>query len=225
MNISLKWILLVLVIISIIGGGIFYLNYDPLTPEEAVNQAITNTLGAESYRYLAFSKRIIQNQEKLLSEVWGEKSGDNVHFTSKLYLVNSEFEYYQVGNNIYRKDVLSSDWLVVENMDLEVTEKLIQEINPLGAFGFKGPITVDYLGKEKVDNRKCKKYEVLAATENKYLEVWWQNFEYTIWVDSKDQIIKKAEIKAQSKEFADHYLIMGIEFADYNKKIVINPPI
>lgn len=222
-----KWIVVsFLASALVIGGGIFYFNYDPLTPEEAVNQAISNTLNAESYRYKAISKRVLNDEEKLLSEAEGEKNKESVHFIGKLFLVNSEFEYYQIGEQIYRKDPFSANWLVVDDMGMAVTEQLIQEINPLGAFQFQEIVAVEYVGKEEIEDKKFKKYIVQANTENKYLAGLWQDFTYTIWTDtSKDRSIKKAEIMAQSKKAPEQYLIMSIEFADYNKEIVINPPV
>ena len=222
---SKGFLLSILALVIIIGGGVFYLNYDSLTPEEAVNQAISQTLNAESYRYKASSKRILAGEEELLSEVQGEKNKENVHFIGKLFLVNSEFEYYQIGEKIYRKDAFSEKWLVVDEMGREVTEQLIQEINPLGAFQFQEIIAVEYLGKEEIEDKKYKKYVVEANTENKYLTGLWQNFIYTIWIDTSKETVKKAEVVAQSKKTPEQYLIMSIEFADYNQEIVINPPI
>lgn len=227
LNFSLKWIVRsFIVMLVIIGGGIFYLNYDSLTPEEAVNQALSQTLNAESYRYKALSKRILDGEEELLSEAQGEKNKENVHFIGKLFLVSSEFEYYQIGEKIYRKDPFSANWLVVDEVGMAVTEQLIQEINPLVAFQFQEIIAVEYLGKEEIQDKKYKKYILQATTENKYLTGLWQNFTYTIWTDtSKDRMVKKAEIMAQSKKAPAQYLIMSIEFTDYNQEIVIGPPI
>lgn len=224
---SFKWIVISFIaMLIIIGGGIFYLNYDFLTPEEAVNQALSQTLNAESYRYKALSKRILDGEEELLSEAQGEKNKGNVHFISKLFLVNSEFEYYQIGEKIYRKDPFSANWLVVDEMGMAVTEQLIQEINPLGAFQFQEIVEVEYLGKEEIEDKKYKKYIVQATTENKYLTGLWQNFTYTIWTDtSKERMMKKAEIIAQSKRAPEQYLIMSIEFTDYNQEIVIDLPV
>ena len=50
-----------------------YQNFSALPPEAAVLSAIEKTLNAESYRYHAISKKIVDNQEQLLSEVMGEK--------------------------------------------------------------------------------------------------------------------------------------------------------
>ena len=41
-------------------------------------------------------------------------------------------------------------------MGREVTEQLIQEINPLGAFQFQEIIAVEYLGKEEIEDKKYK---------------------------------------------------------------------
>ncbi len=224
-RISLKWLLLIVLILIIGGGGIWaYQNFSALPPEAAVLSAIEKTLNAESYRYHAISKKIVDNQEQLLSEVMGEKSNGNVHFIGKLHVVNSDFEIYQVNNKFYRKDVFSKDWLVLDQVNMEATEKLIQEINPLGTFSLCEPLEVQYVGKEKINGQKCRKYEVLAQNENKYLEVLWKDFSYVFWVN-KDGLLTKAEINAVNKQHENHSLIMSVEFSDYNEKIEINAPI
>jgi len=222
---NLKWILVITLVVVLIGGGVgVYLNYDTISPEEAVNTAINKTLNADTYRYKAISKKVVDNEEELLSEIVGEKSNGNVHFSGKLHVVNSDFEIYQVDNKFYRKDVFSKDWLIVDEVNMKATEKLIQEINPLGAFTFTGPIDAQYIGKEKINGRKFKKYEVKAQTENKYLEVLWKDFTYTIWVD-KSGTLAKAEINAVNKQHGNYRLIMSVDFSDYNKELVIKPPI
>lgn len=223
-GINLKWVLvLVLVLILAVGGVGVYRTYYGLLPEEVVNNAITNTLNADSYRYKAISTKYVDNKEELLSEVVGERSNGNVHFTGKLHVVNSDFEIYQVADKLYRKDAFSKDWLVVEEINVEATEKLIQEINPLGTFAFSEPIIAQYVGKEEVNGKRCKKYEVMAETENKYLLVLWKDFTYTLWID-KSGLLTKAEINAVNKQIDNHRLTMSVEFSDYNKEIVINPP-
>jgi len=224
LRLNWKWILIILLILILAGGGYgIYRGLNSIPPQEAVTRAIQNTLNADSYRYEAVSKKLVDGKEELLSEVIGEKSNGNVHFTGKLHVVNSDFEIYQIADKLYRKDVFSKDWLVVEDINVEATEKLIQEINPLGTFTFSEPIVAEYVGKEKVNDKKCKKYEVMAETENKYLLTLWKDFTYTVWID-KSGLLTKAEINAVNKQHENHQLNMSVQFSDYNKEIVINPP-
>ncbi|MGI6224780.1 MAG: hypothetical protein ACOYJ1_00855 [Peptococcales bacterium] len=223
-SINFKWVLILvlLLVVSVGGVGVYRTYYGPL-PEEIVSRAISDTLNADSYRYKAVSIKYVDDKEEVLSEVIGEKSNGNVHFTGKLHVVDSDFEIYQVADKLYRKDVFSKDWLVVEEINVEATEKLIQEINPLGTFAFSEPIVAEYAGKEEVDGKKCRKYEVMAETENKYLLALWKDFTYTIWVD-KSGLLRKAEINAVNKQMENNRLKMSVEFSDYNTEIVINPP-
>lgn len=219
-----KWLLIILLILAFAGGGYgVYRVLNSVPPEEAVSTAIENTLNAESYRYQAVSKKVIDGNEELLSEVVGEKSNGNVHLKGKLHVVNSDFEIYQVADKLYRKDEFSKDWLVVEDTNLEATEKLVQEINPLGIFRFSEPLVAHYVGKEEINGKKCRKYEVMAETENKYLLVLWRDFTYTVWID-KSGLLTKAEINAVNKQHDNQRLIMSVVFSDYNKEIVIEPP-
>lgn len=223
-NFSWKWILILLLILGLSGGGYgVYRGLNSAPPEEVVTTAIENTLNAESYRYEAVSKKIYDGKEDLLSEVKGEKNNGSVHLTGKLHVVNSDFEIYQVEDKLYRKDEFSKDWLVVEDINLEATERLVQEINPLGTFAFSEPIVAQYVDKEEVNDKKCRKYEVMAETENKYLLVLWKDFTYTVWID-KSGLLTKAEINAVNKQDENQRLIMSVVFSDYNKEIVINPP-
>lgn len=224
-RINWKWVLIVFLILVLSGGGYgVYRTVNSVAPEEAVSLAINKTLNAESFRYEAVSKKSVDGKEDVLSEVVGEKSNGNVHFFGKLHVVNSDFEIYQIGDKLYRKDAFSKDWLVVEDINIRATEKLIQEINPLGTFIFSDPIIAEYVGKEVVQDKKCKKYEAMAETENKYLHLLWKDFTYTVWVD-RSGLLCKAEINAVNKQHENHRLIMSVEFFDYNKELVINPPI
>jgi hypothetical protein len=224
LRLNWKWIFIIVFILALSGGGYgVYRGINNVPPEEAVNSAIENTLNAESYRYQAVSKKIIDGKEDLLSEVQGAKSNGNVHITGRLHVVNSDFEIYQVADKLYRRDEFSKDWLVVEDNNVEATERLVQEINPLGIFKFSEPIVAQYVGKEDVNGKKCRKYEVMAETENKYLLVLWKDFTYTVWID-KAGLLTKAEINAVNKQHENQRLSMSVVFSDYNKEIVITPP-
>ena len=109
-----KWILILLLILGVAGGGYgVYRGLNSAPPEEVVTTAIENTLNAESYRYRAVSKKNYDGKEDLLVKLKGKSNG-SVHLAGKLHVVNSDFEIYQVEDKLYRKDEFSKDWLVVK---------------------------------------------------------------------------------------------------------------
>ncbi|SMB96697.1 hypothetical protein SAMN00017405_2395 [Desulfonispora thiosulfatigenes DSM 11270] len=219
------WVVSCLVISLFIGGGLGLYLYEPLSPTEIVTQSMNNTLNANSYSYNAITKSIIDNEENLLTQVKGEKNGDDVHLLGKVFLVNGELEVFRVGDNFYRKDSFSENWLVLENQDIKETEKLMQEINPLGILDFEGDIEVNYLGKENINKSKAKMYKIKANWKNIYLRTSWQDLEYTIWIDSKHKEIIKARISAVNKEHDNNKLILDVVFKNINKEITIKAPI
>jgi len=220
-----KWPAAVILGIILVLGNMFL--YDELTkpvPEEAVLQGLNKSLNAQNYRYQAVAKRKLDGQETVISEIWGEKSQQGVHLKGNLPIINAEVEIYQIGDQMYRRDPLTQGWLVVANRGKASLEQLVAELNPLNAFNFTGDISVRYCGKDKVDSVPCRVYEVMTKGENEYLELYWQDFNYRLWVDRKDGYLRKAEISAEHRDNSLHTLTVSITFSDYNKPIEIKAP-
>lgn len=224
-KIVIKWLgLALLAITAVFAGTLLYEKLTLPVPEEALRQSLPKTLNTQSCRYQAVAVRVLDGQETVISEVSGEKNLQSVHIKGNLPIVKSEVEVYQFPDAMYRRDSLTKGWLVVPAKGRAAMEQLISEINPMGAFHFDDAIEVLYAGKEKVGKYSCRIYEVIGRGQNKYLELYWQDFNYRLWVDRKEGYIRKAEIMAEHRDNSQHLLKLTMTLSDYNEVIEIKPP-
>lgn len=223
-----KWaaLLLLLIVLSSVG---FYLyeEWTLLPPNEAVLEGLNKTANLQSCRYNLTAVRILEGKEAIISEVNGEKNAQGVHLNGKLPIIKADVEIYHMGDTLYRRDTLTDGWVIVPEKGRAAIEQLIAEINPLGVFHFseQDNIEVKYIGKEKVNKKTCRLYEVMGRGVNKYLELYWQDFKYRIWIDKHKSVIRKAQIMAEHRDNAQHLLQITVVFSDFDEEIEINPPV
>lgn len=221
-----KWVLyLVLALLLVYGNIAIYEELSRPPAREAVLQGLSKSLNSSSCRYQAVAKRVKEGKESVLSEIWGEKNSQGVHLKGNLPIIKAEIEVYHLGDKIYRRDPFTQGWLVVSSQGRASVEQLIAEVNPLGIFKFPDNPDVKYTGKEKVGKTACRVYEIMTRGENKYLELYWQDFNYRLWIDKKDGLIRKAEVSAEHRDDSTHILTVIIELMDYNEPVEIKPPL
>lgn len=205
----------IVIVLGLLGlavvSGISMWQEAKIPPEEIVIRAVTETLEAPSYHYYSEAKRIVDGQEETLSKINGEKNQGNTHLIGQIPVIDSEVEIYQVNDNFYRQDLVTKQWLIVEGHNEEATERLIQEIDPLGNFTFEGQIQVEYLGKEKINGVRCKKYQMQSFQEGSYLSSQWQEYYYTLWVD-RDGLLQQAEVIAADHENKTEQMQLTVRF-------------
>jgi len=220
-----KWIAALVVTSLLVYGNIYiFEELTRLPPGEAVLQGLSKTINAQSYRFEALAKRTLEGKETVISEVKGEKNIKGVHIKGILPIIQSEVEVYHLGDVMYRRDTFTQGWLEVPNKSRAAVEQLISEINPLGVFRFSDDIDVKYVGKEKVGKKACRVYEVMGRGENKFMELYWQDFNYRLWIDKKEGVIRKAEVMAEHRDNSQHRLGVTILLYDLNEPVEIIPP-
>ncbi len=221
-----KWLIGVVVTLLLIYANVFiYEELTKLPPKEAVQQGLSKTMASTSYSYRAVAMRTLDGKESVISDVSGEKYLQDVHIKGSLPIIKAEVEVYQVGDTMYRRDVMTHGWLVVPGNGRASMEELIAEINPLGAFHFSSDFDVRYVGREKVDRQTCRVYEIMTRGQNKFLELYWQDFNYRVWIDRGEGLIRKAEITAEHRDDPRHLLKVSIELKDFNKPLEIKAPV
>lgn len=224
-NVNFKRILTILLVIVIISGGWgLYLEVTNIPPDVMVKDAIQNTIQAKSYRYQAVSKVVIDGNEKMLSSYLGEKGLNGTHLTGKVHLVNAEVDIYQIEDKLFRRDSTTDNWLVLEGVKKTQFLNLVNEIDPMLNLNIGEIFEAVEAGKEKIQDTKCKKYEVQARVENKYMTMFWNDFNYFFWIDKDDKVIRQAKITATQKDDPNKKLELTIEFWDLNKDINVTPP-
>lgn len=222
-----KWLIICLAVVLLFWGGRYLCEeVNRLPPDEAVKQSLTKTLNAETYRFKVTAKRSQDGQEAVISEISGEKSLDGVYLQGSLPLIKAEVEIIHLGDQLYRKDVYTKKWVTVPAEGRIGLEQLITELNPLSVFKFTdGSFEVKEAGKEKVDGQTCRVYEIMTKGENKYLQLFWQDFNYILWVDKKDGLLRQARISAEHREMVNHSLSIEVLFFDYHVPFELKPPL
>lgn len=227
-NISkIPWKFLVAIILTLIliyGNLYIYDELTKLPPKEAVLQGLAKTLNAQSYTYRAVAQRNIEGEENIISDIRGEKNLQGVHIEGKIPLINAEIEVYQFNDKMYRRDSTSQNWLIVPGKNIASMEQFIAEINPLGIFNFTENMEVKYVGKERITGKTCRIYEVMTRGQEKYMELYWSDFNYILWLDKKEGMIRKAQISAEHRDKSQHILKVTVDILDFNKDITINAP-
>ncbi|MCR4441832.1 MAG: hypothetical protein QHH10_06790 [Peptococcaceae bacterium] len=225
-NLRGKWwkLLAACFLAALLVYGINELTAPP--PKEAVLQGLVKTLNAKSYRYRAVAVRVLEGKESIISEINGEKNLRGVHLQGSLPIIKAEVEIYHLGDVLYRRDSLTKGWVVVPDKERAAVEKLIAEINPLGAFHFteRDNIDVKYVGREKAGGKTCRLYEVMGRGGNKYMELYWEDFNYRLWIDRKEGVIRRAEIMAEHRDNSRHLLKIDVELKDFNEPVDIKGP-
>lgn len=221
-----KWLWLPAAVLIVWAGFFAFDELTQLPPQEAVIQGLAKTINTPSYRYHATASRILDEQETVISEIRGEKNLSGVHLTGNLPIISAEVEVYHLGDTLYRRDSLTAGWVVVPEQGKPAVEQLIAEINPLGAFHFSPEDNIDVkkAGSAKTGGRSCRVYEVMGRGVNEYMALYWQDFNYRLWIDKKDGVIRRAEVLAEHRDNSQHILKIIVELTDFNEDIEIAAP-
>lgn len=180
-------------------------------PEQIVGEAMMYAAEAPMYSYSSEAVRILDGQETLLSRMSGQKKGENVHLFGSVDVVDSKVDVYQIGDTFYRQDIVSGSWMKMTGQNLEATEYLLQEINPLGCLVLHAGAEVTELEKETVNDAKCRKFQVRSSGETTYLTAAWNEFYYTVWIDKKHRL-QKAEVIAGDHEHHGEQMKLTVTF-------------
>ncbi|HBX23675.1 MAG TPA: hypothetical protein DEF34_08635 [Desulfotomaculum sp.] len=188
-------------------------------PEELFHAALVNTLSSQSF---CFSVQV-KMSDREISAIEGKKAApDGVHIVGTMQ--NTPVEFIHVEGQAYIKGYWSDNWSVLPENSLVNSELFITELNPLGSFVFRDIPEIRYLNSEKVNGEKLDVLELRPIVENPLMEMNYDDFVYHVWVEPKNQVIKKAHITAAGKNGSRDRLDIVIELWDYNKQIKILPP-
>lgn len=193
-----------------------------LDPRVELDKALKRMAEIKSFRYSLHSGFTVDGRGEVISRVEGEKNGDNTHIKGEM--VNTPVDIYYIDQTIYNYDCFANKWLVIESDQTNFEDLMISEMHPLSNFRFNDIASVTKKGFEKLKGRECLVVMCKPAVENKLLETLWHNFTYTIWIDYKDNVIKKALLTADNKQAANTRLKIKAEFWDFGEDIKITPP-
>lgn len=193
-----------------------------LKPGVELQQAINHMPQLTSFRYRLQSGFTVDNRKEVISRVEGETEQGNTHIKGEM--VNTAIDIYYIDRTIYNYDSFSKRWLVIESGTSNSEELLISELNPLSNFRFKGLNEIKKLGFEKIDGVECLVVGSKPSLQSQLMESLWADFDYQLWIDYHDNIIRKAVLSASNKHNEKTRLSIKLEFYDFNKNMKIKPP-
>lgn len=186
-------------------------------PEQIVGEALMYAVEAPSYSYTSETSRVLDGQTQVISRLQGQKNGENVHLFGDVDVVDSQVDVYQIGDTFYRQDIVSGSWMEMTGYDADATERLWQEIDPLGCLMYQATAEVTELAKEKVNGVKCRKFQVRSSGESTFLTSVWNEFYYTVWID-KNRRLQQVEVIAGDHENSAEQLKLEVQF-DWNTPV------
>ncbi|SHG38169.1 sigma E regulatory protein, MucB/RseB [Thermosyntropha lipolytica DSM 11003] len=193
-----------------------------LDPGIELDKALKRMAGIKSFRYSLYSGFTVNGRGEVISRIEGEKNGENTHIKGEM--VNTPVDIYYIDQTIYNYDCFADKWLVIESDQTNFEDLMISELHPLSNFRFHDISNITKNGFEKVDGRECLVVMCRPAVENKLLETLWHDFTYTIWIDYKQNVIRKAVLQAENKQANNTKLKIEVKFKDLDKEIKITPP-
>ena len=199
-----------------------YYERSRLEPGMELQAALNNMAGSDNYKYQLHSGFTVNDRKEVISEVEGEKYQANTHIKGEM--VNTVVDIYYVDRTIYNYDSSSKKWLVIESGTSNSEELLIAELNPLSNFRFKNINQVEKIKFEEIDGEECLVVKCMPSVESQLMENLWKDFEYQIWIDYHNDIIRKAVLTATNKRNAQTYLQVEVEFSDFGRIAEIKAP-
>ncbi|MDW7673003.1 MAG: hypothetical protein SCK28_00555 [Bacillota bacterium] len=218
----LAGVVLLVVIAGSYGGFKIYQETVKIIPEELLAETLDKTLAADSYSYKVALKITTNGEERQLTDISGIKA-NNEEFYIKGEMYETAVEMYQFVDSTYQKDPVSGKWMMFPTTVTDM-ELMMTEINPMVNFDFNRLTEVSYEGIEKVENEKKYILKCKPQVNNQFLEIYWENFEYTLWVNKGDKYISQAAITATNKQNPENTLTLTITLSDFNESFTLEKP-
>jgi hypothetical protein len=218
-------VLLLFIVLGALGWGAnaYYLANFKVEPEQVLQEALQHAGTAQSYRYLVEVQVKVNNQERKLSRIYGEIAGEDLYFYGLIH--NQEVKVYQIGDGTYWWDPITGKWAVTPSDRPFDQAHFLIEANPLACFNFVSVEGITYLGKEKVAGRKAYLIQCSPTVKHDFMNTWFKDFSYKVWIDTKNKAILKAQISGLFRDQPDNTVFIKLEFKDYGSDIKITPPV
>ncbi|HWJ02770.1 MAG TPA: DUF2092 domain-containing protein [Verrucomicrobiae bacterium] len=211
-------VILGLIIVGVIG----YRVVTKVEPQVTLDTALKKTAESKSFRYSMTQQMTVDGNNKLWTQITGEKNQSNTHIKGIMY--GSEVDIYQIGDTLYQKDQLSKKWMIVKGTPTAAQDVFMTELNPLSGFNFKETGEVKYLGSDKVNGQKAQVFQMNPSVQNQLMETLWTDFSYKLYVSTKTNHLVKGVLQAKSKVKPDSILTMTVDFKDFGQGIEIKAP-
>jgi len=213
-----KPLIIVLIVAALLGGGGYgyYLTYVKVEPEVLLPESLGKTMAVSDYRYWIEVLLVKGDQEQILSSLSGEKAGDNFHLQGEM--AGEPIEIYHVNQTTYTRTQGSDRWMKYPLNDLRQANLLFGELNPLQNLEFAAYSALVYEGRaEAIGAGRVHVLRLKPELEDNLISRYFENFEYTLNIGTRDHLIKTFEIKAANKMSPDNNLKISVRLFDFNQ--------
>ncbi|MGI6361083.1 MAG: hypothetical protein ACOX05_02100 [Bacillota bacterium] len=190
--------------------------------ETLVQESIHKTFNSDYYTFTNRSTLTVEDKERIFSVLEGEKALQNSHISGSI--LGSAVNIYQLDKWFYQKDPLDGSWHKTENISTESAAHLISELHPESNFCFLSINNLSNLGTEKIQGYKTIKIKFTPTLKDTWIDKYFDNITYTLWINKKHQYIIRSKISAQSKENHGALLVIENSFDNFGKKIRLQIP-
>ena len=211
--------LLIGISIVVMGGILGHSLWQP-NPTDLVTHGLEQLKVATSFRYSLTQHQWVEGKDRVLTQIQGEKSGGNTRILGQM--TGSEVEMIKIGDSTYSKDPFNKKWIRFANAPA-AQEVFLAELNPLSSLQMKELGEVMLSGQGNVNGEKVWICNLKPSVQNQMMEVFWTDFQYTLYIRKSDKMLVKVTIEAKNKAKSDP-MTMTLEFKDIGKKINIQAP-
>jgi hypothetical protein len=215
-----KRLLLLIIVAVIIIGVLSVRQFWQPDPGELVTSGLERLNNAASFRYSVSQHQWVDGKDRVLTQIQGEKEGENIRITGQL--AGSETEMILIGDSLYNRDSITKNWIRF-NSTPAAQEVFLAELNPLSSLQFKELGEVKPNGRQKLDGEKVWVCELKPSVQNQIMEEFWTDFSYTLFISKSQKTVVKAIIQAKNKEKMEP-MSMILQFKDIGEKINIQVP-
>jgi hypothetical protein len=215
-----KFWLIIGIGIVLMGGILGRFLWQPPDPTNLVKHSLEQLNAAASFRYSLTQHQWVEGKDRVLTQILGEKDGENTRILGQL--AGSEVEMIKIVDSTYSKDPFSKKWIKFANAPA-AQEVFLAELNPLSSLQMKELGVVILSDQGKVNGEKVWVCNLSPSVQNQMMEVFWTDFQYTLYIRKSDQMLVKATIEAKNKVKSDP-MTMTLEFKDIGKKLNIQAP-
>lgn len=212
-------LLLILISTVFIGGIMGRFLWKP-QPAELLTHGLEKLNQATSFRYSITQHQWVEGKDRVTTQILGEKDGGNTHISGQL--VGTDVEMVVAGGGFYLKDPLGKKWVKYPSVPA-TQEVFLAELNPISSLQFKELGEVMLKGQEKLNGQKVWVIQLQPSVQNQMMEDFWKDFNYTVYLSTKDKTIRRATIEAKSKAKSEP-MSMTLDFSDFGQKISVQPP-
>ena len=206
--------------IVLMGGLLGRFLWQPPDPTNLVTHGLEGLNSATSFRYSLTQHQWVEGKDRVLTQILGEKDGGNTRILGQL--TGSEVEMIKIGDSTYSKDPFNKKWIRFANAPA-AQEVFLAELNPLSSLQMKELGEVMLSGQGNVNGEKVWICYLTPSVQNQMMEVFWTDFQYTLYIRKSDKMLIKATIEAKNKAKSDP-MTMTLEFKDIGKKMNIQAP-